>query len=232
MTHEVVLHRDHRDGAARVHVVFTGTAVDLHEREDRADATARHERIGQELGVPVVRMGQVHEDGVAVVEGPEPSLVPGVDALVTRTPGVALAARGADCALVLLADADAAVVGAVHCGRRGLVAGVLPAAVRRLRALGAGDLHAWVGPHVCGRCYEVPEQMRQEVARSVPEAAAETSWGTPAVDLGAGVLAQLTREEVTSDHLEVCTMEDDRVWSHRRDGERAGRVAGLVWVAP
>ena len=49
-----------------------------------------------------------------------------------------------------------------------------------MRALGAADLTAWLGPHVCGPCYEVPEQMRDEVAAVVPEAFAETSWGTPA----------------------------------------------------
>lgn len=214
-----------------VHVAFTGTALDLHERDDQADASARHERLGGALGVPVVRMGQVHGADVATVGAGGPALVPGVDALVTRDPGLVLAARGADCALVLLADPQTGVVGAVHCGRRGLVAGVVPAAVSRMRGLGAAGLHAWIGPHACGGCYEVPEQMRAEVAQVVPEASARTTWGTPSVDLAAGVVAQLDADGVSSEHLGVCTMEDDRVWSHRRDDDRAGRVAGLVWVA-
>ena len=46
----------------------------------------------------------------------------------------------------------------------GLVAGVVPATVRRMRDLGAQRVVAWVGPHICGRCYEVPEQMRRDVA--------------------------------------------------------------------
>ena len=58
-----------------------------------------------------------------------------------------------DPAPVLLADVDAGVVGAVHAGRPGMVAGVVPAAVRRMRDLGAERIVAAVGPSVCGRCY-------------------------------------------------------------------------------
>ena len=66
-----------------------------------------------------------------------------------------------------------------------------------MRELGADEITAWIGPHVCGRCYEVPESMRAEVAAVVPESFAETSWGTPALDIGAGVRAQLARAGVT-----------------------------------
>ena len=92
--------------------------------------------------------------------------------------------------------ADDAVVGAAHCGRLGLVAGIVPATVARMRALGAGGVEAWIGPHVCGRCYEVPGQLREGVANAVPTSYAETSWGTPSIDLGAGVRAQLEELDV------------------------------------
>lgn len=154
------------------------------------------------------------------------------DGLVTDVPGTALLLRVADCVPVLLADPDRGVVGAAHAGRLGLVAGVVPATLHRMRELGAQRFVAWVGPHICGRCYEVPEQMRQEVAATVPEAAAETSWGTPAVDVGAGVLAQLRAEDVEVVDASRCTREDDELWSYRRDGAAAGRLGALVWVRP
>lgn len=184
-------------------------------------------------GTPLALMSQVHGRDVARVDGPgEP---PVADGLVTGTAGLGLVVRVADCVPVLLADPDAGLVGAVHAGRPGLVAGVVPAAVERLRALGADRLVAWVGPHVCGSCYEVPAEMRDEVVAVVPESAATTSWGTPALDIGAGVVAQLR----AADGVEVevvdasrCTIEDDDLYSYRRQGPASGRLAGIVRVRP
>jgi YfiH family protein len=160
------------------------------------------------------------------------------DGLVTRLPGVVLLVRVADCVPVLLADPGAAaggrgaVVAAVHCGRPGLVAGVVPAAVAAMRELGAEELHAWVGPHVCGACYEVPEALRAEVCDVVPQAWAETSWGTPSVDIGAGVRHQLTQAGATVTDASRCTREDEDLFSYRRQGAAAGRLGALVWVRP
>jgi copper oxidase (laccase) domain-containing protein len=97
-----------------------------------------------------------------------------------------------------------------------------------MRGLGADRIEAWVGPHVCGRCYEVPEEMRAAVAAVVPESFAETSWGTPSVDLGAGVRAQLAALDVVAHDASRCTRESADLYSNRRDGDRAGRLAGLV----
>jgi len=66
----------------------------------------------------------------------------------------------------------------------------------------------------------------------VPESFAETSWGTPAVDIGAGVVAQLTALGVASVDASRCTREDDDLYSYRRQGRESGRLGGLVWVRP
>ncbi len=191
----------------------------------------------------LVLMHQVHGAGVQVVDDAlleaaaprsaasrEPAAVevPAVDALVTRLPDVALMVRVADCVPVLLADPGAGVVGAAHAGRPGLVVGVVPQAVRAMRSLGATEISAWLGPHVCGGCYEVPEQMRADVAALVPQAWAETTWGTPAVDVGAGVRAQLAAEGVPVVDASRCTLEDEDLYSYRRQGRESGRLAGLV----
>jgi YfiH family protein len=183
---------------------------------------------------PLVRMRQVHGADVHVVSGPQRDgdAVPVADGMVTRAEGVVLMVRVADCVPVLLADPGRGVVGVAHAGRPGLAAGVVPHTVATLRELGAEDLVAWVGPHVCGRCYEVPDQMRAEVSDLVPEAYAETSWHTPALDIGAGVRAQLERDGVQVVDAARCTMEDEDLYSYRRQGKQSGRLAGLAWVRP
>ena len=170
---------------------------------------------------------QVHGAEV-VVAAPERPERPHADGIVTDAPGVTLLVRVADCAPVLLVAAEARVVGAAHAGRPGMVAGVVPATVARMRGLGADRVEAWIGPHVCGRCYEVPEQLRAEVAAAVPASFAETSWGTPSVDLGAGLRSQLEELDVVVHDASRCTRESPDLYSYRRDGAHTGRLAGLV----
>src|SRR3546814_11822711 len=71
--------------------------------------------------------------------------------------------------------------------------------LEQMAARGATDIEAWIGPHVCGRCDEVPEAMRDEVSRSVPQSYSTTSWGTPALAIGAGVAAHLERPGSTEE---------------------------------
>ncbi|MFK8909074.1 peptidoglycan editing factor PgeF, partial [Streptomyces sp. YS-3] len=185
----------------------------------------------------VVWMRQVHGRDVAVVDGPwgadtAEKRSPAVDAVVTARRGLALAVLTADCTPVLLADPVAGVVAAAHAGRPGMVAGVVPAAVGAMVSLGAepSRITARTGPAVCGRCYEVPAEMRDEVAAAEPAAWSETSWGTPAVDVTAGVHAQLAALGVTDRQASgVCTLESMDHFSYRRD-RTTGRLAGYVWL--
>ncbi|MGP4042716.1 peptidoglycan editing factor PgeF [Streptomyces sp. 2A115] len=181
----------------------------------------------------VVWMNQVHGSDVAQVDGPWPTRrTPAVDGLVTATRGLALAVLTADCVPVLLADPVAGVVAAAHAGRPGMIAGVVPEAIAAMESLGADPARivARTGPAVCGRCYEVPDAMRAEVAAVEPAAYAETSWGTPAVDVTAGVHAQLERLGVRDrEQSPVCTLESGDHFSYRRD-RTTGRLAGYVWL--
>ncbi|MEU3300654.1 peptidoglycan editing factor PgeF [Streptomyces sp. NPDC006678] len=181
----------------------------------------------------VVWMNQVHGRDVAVVEGPWAGAdIPAVDAVVTARRGLPLAVLTADCTPVLLADPVAGVVGAAHAGRPGMAAGVVRAAVEAMIALGAepARMTARTGPAVCGRCYEVPEAMRAEVAAAVPAAWSETSWGTPAIDVTAGVHAQLEALGVRDRSASpACTLESEDHYSYRRD-RTTGRLAGYVWL--
>jgi polyphenol oxidase len=223
--------RDRIEGDLVVEVAFTGSALDVGDRAEPAVRSAALASVASETGATPVIMRQVHGAAVAVVEADDAAAPPEADALVTTAADVALLARAADCVPVLLGDADAGVVAAVHCGRGGLAAGVVPAAVARMHDHGARRITAWVGPSICGACYEVPDGMRSEVASLVPEAWAVTSWDTPALDLGAGVRTQLARAGVEVVHeVGGCTREDASFPSYRRDGAAATRFSGVVWM--
>lgn len=179
-------------------------------------------------GAQLADMHQVHGHTVLEAGGPRQQC----DALVTDRRDVVLMVRVADCVPVLLADTGARVLGAAHAGRQGLVEGVVEACVARMRELGADRIEAWVGPHICGACYEVPATLQQEVAAREPVSLSTTSWGTPALDIGAGVRAQLDRAGVAVHDASRCTLESQDLYSHRRDGAGAGRFAGVIRMNP
>ncbi|GAB3783561.1 peptidoglycan editing factor PgeF [Nocardioides ungokensis] len=179
-------------------------------------------------GAALADLHQVHGARVHVVTDEPSATRPEADGIVTDRPDVVLMVRAADCVPVLLADPVAGVIGAAHSGRPGLAAGVVVRTVEAMRELGAESVTAWIGPHVCGACYEVPGAMQAEVAALEPASRATTSWGTPALDIGAGVRAQLHRAGVEVVDVSRCTRESSDLYSYRRDGEGAGRLAGLV----
>ena len=186
--------------------------------------SANRLRLTERLGRPVVYMDQCHGAEVAVVDG-VPEVAPSCDAVVTRSTEIALAVLVADCVPVLLSGGG--VIAAVHAGRPGLVAGVVPRALAVMRELGADELDAVVGPSVCGRCYEVPAEMRDTAARVEPVSATVSWTGTPAIDVAAGVVAQLRAGGVEVRWVPGCSRERDDLYSYRRDG-RTGRFAGVV----
>ncbi len=203
--------------------------------DDPARVRANRAAVSAALGAPVHFVTQVHGRDVLVVDDGAPGVSDALgeaDALVA-TSGHALGVLVADCVPVLLADPERGLVACAHAGRRGVEQDVVGAAVDALVGLGARReaLRAVVGPSVCGSCYEVPEGMRAGVAARVPETWAQTRAGTPALDLPAGVAAQLAAAGVRQvEVLGVCTLEDERFFSHRRDGREAptGRFAGVV----
>lgn len=207
--------------------------------DDPERVARNHEIVATGLGLKpdqMVRMSQKHGDAVATVSS-RPVDIPVADGLVTTTPDLGLLVRVADCVPVVLADVDAGVIGVAHAGRPGLTAGIVATTVAGLRAAGSGSVVAWLGPRVCGLCYEVPAQMRDDVAAAVPDAWATTSWDTPAIDVGAGVASQLRDLDVdvvdlmdADDSSRWCTRENSDLFSYRRQGQRSGRLGGLVRI--
>jgi polyphenol oxidase len=206
--------------------------------DDPAHVAANRARVAAGIGMAPADlrfMDQVHGSRVAHVgrepDGREPGgRAPEADALVTQEPGIALAVLVADCVPVLLTSSDAIAV--VHAGRRGVVTGVVTAAVAALRQLGVApaNIAATVGPAICGACYEVPAAMQDEVCERVPAARSTTRQGTRGLDLRAGVVEQLREAAIESiDVSPWCTAEHHDLFSYRRDGV-TGRFAALAWL--
>lgn len=208
-----------------------------HVGDDPERVQANRSLLRAALGGAVLGFAQqVHGTRVAPLDEPAaaegaPDGVPGVDGLFTGTPGLALVSMAADCLPLLLAEPDAGVVAAVHAGRAGLARGVVQAALGALVSRGA-DLArttAVLGPAICGLCYELPEELADEVGGLVPGSRSTTREGTPSVDLAAGARTVLEAAGVgTVRAVGGCTYEQpERFFSHRRDG-RTGRHAGVV----
>jgi polyphenol oxidase len=210
-----------------------------HVGDDPAAVAVNRAVVEERAGGPVVFMRPQHGVSVAVLgsdylDGGEP---PEADVLVTTVPGLALATLAADCVPLLIHDGLSGAVAAVHIGREGLRKGVVDAAVAALVDIRHGwryqeKITASIGPAICGRCYEVSDQLRDAVAKNHPTAFATTSWGSPSLDLPRAVgvrLAELGVANVVRHHH--CTFEDPSLFSYRRD-KVTGRQAGVVVCEP
>ncbi len=193
-------------------------------------------RLAASLGLPegrIVVMDSVHGADVAVVTGP--GVVPGVDALLTQEPDLAIVALGADCVPIVLIGDDDRTVAVAHCGWRGLVADVLGAVVTAMADHGSGVERAILGPAVCGRCYPVPAERAAAVAAAWPGPVSDAALvtcadGQPGIDVRAGAVVRLAGLGVAPaaiSRVGGCTVEDPGLFSYRRDGVtgRQGVVA-------
>jgi polyphenol oxidase len=177
-------------------------------------------------GAELTTVGSVHGASVARVDKPGGS-VDDVDALITDQPGVVLFATYADCYPIVLWDPEKKVAGLVHAGWRGTYAGVATAAVRFMqKEYGCRHIRAGLGPGICGRCYEVGE----EVASQFEARLVTPSGDRFLLDLAAANRAQLEDLGVRPIYeLGICTKEHYLFPSHRRhpDGKRFGTIVSI-----
>lgn len=203
------------------------------------DVRANRAALCAALGLDPERMTmghQVHGAGVREVDAPtRPGRFLGAlagwpegDGLASDRPGLGLVVLGADCLPVLLWRRDRARVAAAHAGWRGLVGGVLQAAVASL-----GDparTGAAIGPGIGPEAYEVDDELRSRFARAFGSGVVRDRG----VDLAAAARTALERAGVPGSAIvtvPACTSsEPDRFFSYRRDGARCGRQGGVVWA--
>ena len=202
--------------------VWDGGALDRSlTRALGAVSTARLVCLDQVHGVKVVR---------ATAEGPSPETCG--DALVSDLPERVLLIRTADCVPILISSLDGRRVAAVHAGWRGLVSGVVPAA---LEALGEGVFTAAIGPCLSVARFEVgPEVAEQFAAVGLADAIVNDLGPRPHIDLRLATRLQLERGGARQiDVSDRCTWEDPELFSYRRDvthgGQQStGRLGALI----
>ena len=205
-----------------------------------ADACVRMNRtiVGQLVPSAPKWLSQVH--GAAVVHADEVEGAPEADASWTMTSGVVCAVMTADCLPVLLADRSGRAVAAVHAGWRSLADGVIQKTVQAMLARDASlDLAAWLGPRIGADAFEVGEDVLEAMRVHLPGAQAAfrpAQGGKFLADLGLlarMALADAGIDEARTADCALSTYADPaRFWSFRRDGERSGRHAALIWMKP
>jgi len=205
---------------------FLSRNLATHVGDDQATVLSNRAELETRHGVPIQFMNQVHGDAVATV-GVEIIAVPTADALVTQSPGFGLAVMVADCIPLLLASSET--VAAVHVGRKGLMNEVALAAINEMRSRDNSEITAVVGPSICGECYEVSQDIYDEVSKRFPLAASKTRDGGFSLDLSRALIDQLRGFGVRVVDEGRCTVEESSLYSYRRDGV-TGRQVGVVWL--
>ena len=201
---------------------FDSANLGDHVGDDPILVNQNREQLESQIGMPIQFMNQVHGDTVVLVD--EKVTTPTCDALITTSKQLALAVMVADCIPLLLKSEIA--VAAVHVGRRGLMNQVTRKTIAAMRDLGAELIHAYIGPNICGNCYEVSSEIFREVVDRYPSADASHRSGKLTLDLVAGLKEDL-KDTVLLD-LSSCVLEDRHTFSYRRDGT-TGRQAGVIW---
>jgi YfiH family protein len=231
-----------RHGGASV-APYDSLNLGQHVGDDPAVVAANRAQLGLRVPYPIAWLNQVH--GVAVADAANiiaSGAVVDADACIATEPGTACVIMTADCLPVLFADTGGRVVGAAHAGWRGLAAGVLHRTVAAMRAAGAGEITAWLGPAIGPQQFEVGSEVRDAfIATATSDAEQQiiaaafndhpAHAGKHLADIYALARCLLLRDGVSQvsggDHCTVS--EAGQFFSYRRES-RTGRQASLIWL--
>jgi len=212
--------------------IFDSLNCGMGSGDDKDTVTRNRAVVAEKLGVAPDRLlsaWQIHSSDAAIVSGPwEGEERPRVDALVTKTPGVALGVLTADCGPVLFADPHAKVIGAAHAGWKGALTGVTTRTLAVMEEQGAdrANVTAVLGPMISKAAYEVGPEFPARFTDADP---ASARYFTPSpraghfmFDLPAYLENRLRAEGVgTVVNLSLCTFTDERrFFSYRRATHR------------
>lgn len=183
---------------------------------------------------PIARSHQVHGKSIRAVTRDNVSERPEGDGMVTSERGILLAVASADCVPILLTDTNCSVVGALHAGWRGVIAGITDEGVRAMESLGvkARDIRAAMGPSIGQCCFEVDEDLAHRFAREIEGAECHSRPGRPGkshLDLRAIITDQLMHAGVPREsimNVGPCTKcANDRFFSRRANASSGLQVS-------
>lgn len=225
--------------------VFSSLNCGLGSGDDKDLVQRNRALVADRMGVEASRLltaWQVHSPDAVIVEGPwQGDDRPRVDALVTATPGLAVAVLTADCGPVLFADAEAGVVGAAHAGWKGALTGVTTTTVEAMERLGAkrSRIAAVLGPMISRQAYEVgPEfasRFTDEDPANVKFFGQSPRPGHKMFDLAGYLVARLRADGVGHvESLDLCTFDDERRFfsyrrtTHRREPDYGRQISAIA----
>ena len=226
--------------------VYGSLNCGLGSGDDAENVRRNRALVAETLGVPherLLTLYQIHSATAVIVDQRWNSDVAEADALVTRTPGLAIGALTADCAPVLFCDPEARVIAAAHAGWRGALLGIVEATVASMEELSAKPerMVAVIGPTISQRAYEVGSDYVERFLAEEPESSSffmtDDSSGEPHFDLAGYVAERLARAGVgTVSDLGLCTYCDEtRLFSYRRSQhhgeEDSGRQISAIVLA-
>ncbi|HEX5245035.1 MAG TPA: peptidoglycan editing factor PgeF [Tepidisphaeraceae bacterium] len=208
------------------------------EIQDESDRIATNYRMLQEavgfVSGERVWVHQVHGKTVMRASADAPfDRSAKADAIVSDDPRRILSIRVADCVPVLLAGDGGRVVAAVHAGWRGVVAGVVPEALREMN-VDPQSCVAAIGPSISMENFEIGPEVIANFKETMGERApvSERENGKGHVDLRAAIALQLAKAGLSQSRIDVtdrCTFRDrEEFFSHRRDRGITGRMAALI----
>lgn len=194
------------------------TAKDFGSLADPLDPSTT-KKLEDLIGMPVQYMQQSHSNNVSVVSKiglPQAD----TDSLISSSKEFALAVRVADCMPLLLYSKN--LVAAVHVGRKGLLNEVALKTIEKMKTLSSEQITGVVGPHICGDCYEVDEQMATQIHQTHPATGGKKNH----LNLFAGLKEQLAGIPV--ENMNICTMENQRYFSYRARKDDARQVGVIA----
>lgn len=210
-----------------------GLNLGTHVEDDPALVARNRALLRRLLPAEPAWLTQVH--GVNVLDAAALPDDACADACISSTPGAVCVMMTADCLPVLFCDPAGTVVGAAHAGWRGLAAGVLEQTVAAMRARGADQIMAWLGPAIGPDNFEVGAEVRETFLAQ--QAQADVAFrpypGRPGKYLAD--IYQLARQRLAMVEVRdvsgggLCTVADTRFYSYRRD-RTTGRMGSLIWL--
>lgn len=203
--------------------------IGINSADDPLAVAANRDRLAASLPSEPRWLGQVHGTRAIHLADWHPEIE--ADAAWTDRPGEVVAIQTADCLPILMADRDATVVAGIHGGWRSLAGGIV-AETLSLLPVDGHDLLAWIGPGICGHCYQVGDDVRETFLAMDPQldggfAADGDRWRA---DLKWIASRQLHNAGVQVFDSRRCTFEEaGDFYSFRRDG-RTGRMVSVAWI--
>ena len=180
--------------------------------------------------------------GTEILHADDVADAPQADASWTTTPGVVAVVMTADCLPVLIADREGRIVAAVHAGWRSLADGIIQKTVAKLRdeLRGEGDFAVWLGPRIGRDEFEVGGDVLEAMKAHLPQAEkafrAANQPGKYFADLALLARQALEASGIPAESIADCGLstfgDPARFFSFRRDGEKSGRHAALIWIEP